>query len=43
MDKFNALNLGVTFRPLEDAIFDYVNNYMEKEDKYLPQKTKRFN
>lgn len=35
MDKLHKAGINFKFYPLEDAVKDYVQNYMETEDKYL--------
>jgi len=34
-DKLHATGCPVTFRPLEDAVKDYVVNYLKKPDPHL--------
>ena len=35
MDKLHKAGINFKFYSLEDAVKDYVQNYMETEDKYL--------
>ncbi|MGI6680612.1 MAG: ADP-glyceromanno-heptose 6-epimerase [Bdellovibrionota bacterium] len=40
MEKFEKTNMAFKFYSLEDAVKDYVQNYMETEDPYLGKKIK---
>lgn len=35
MDKLSSAGCPLSFRSLEDAVYDYVVNYLEKSDRYL--------
>ena len=35
MDKLRAIGCSVAFRPLEEAVYDYVVNYLQETDRHL--------